>query len=484
VSQARVVFRNTAVLGTARIIERASGLVLALLITRHLGADGLGVYATAVAYFGLIGSAGESGTTNLLIRELSRDRARTASYVSHTGVMALALSLFVMAIAWIVIPYLHYSADLQHSLQLIVLAVAPGTLNTIQEAVFVAHQRVQYETITTFAASCVLVVGSFALLERGHGVVSLVALFVCLEYAVTVIYFVIINYKIAKLRLEFRRATAAEILRELKGFAGSSLLGGIFARPEILILSLVGTEAQVGYLSGATRIVDLFQFLPQVYMTNVFPLLSRSYHERDGRAERIQHIAIRHLMAIAFPISVGLFFAAEKIISAFYGSDFDPAVILLRILSFNVLLYCLHAVLWRVLAARGEQGLVFRIQLVTTSTRLAAGIGLISLFKTVGAAVTIPLAFFLQVSLFVRAVRRDGTRLPLVHLTWRFAAAAGLMGGVVFVLDRTAPLSVIVPTAAGAYIIFVAVLRAFSPREVEFFKNLLPSIPLRSGRSG
>jgi O-antigen/teichoic acid export membrane protein len=484
VSQARIVFRNTAVLGTARMIERGSGLVLALIITRHLGAAGLGVYATATAYFGLIAQAGESGATNLLVRELARDRSRTSSYVAHTSVMALTFSGVVMAIALLVIPHLGYSAELRHSLELIVLAVAPGTLNTIQEAVFVAHGRVEFETLTTFVSSIVLIGLSLTLVAHGHGVVTLVLVFVCIEYVVTVVYFLLINRYIARLRFEFRRSIAGEILREMRAFAGSSLIAGLFARPEIVILSLFATEAQVGYYSGAAKIVDMFQFLPQVYMTNVFPLLSRSFHVQDGRAQDVQNIVTKHLLAVTLPIAVGLFVAADRIIGAFYGDDFGDGIVILRILAFNVVLFGLHAVFWRVLAARGDQGRVFRIQLVSTSVRLGGGTALISAFKAVGAAVTVPVSLLLHVTLLARAVRSDGTRIPLVSLSGRFAVAAALMGGVVFLLGQTMPLWSIVLVGAVVYGALVVVLRAFSRDEVALFRTLLPSTRLRPRGSG
>jgi O-antigen/teichoic acid export membrane protein len=463
------------VLGTARIIERVGGLILALMISRRLGADGLGTYATVFAYFGLIAQAGEAGATNLLVREIARDKSRTSSYVSHTSVMAVGFSAVLMAIAWIVIPFLGYSHELQLSLQLIVLAVAPGTLNTIQEAVFVAHQRVEFETVTTFISTSVFVLSGFVLLETGHGIVSLVSVFVCVEYAVTIFYYLVIARYIAPLRFEFQRSTAAEILRELKGFTGSSVLGGVFARPEVIMLSLFGTQAQVGYYSGAARIVDIFQFVPQVYMTNVFPYLSRSYHEQDGRAQRIQDVATKHLLAVGLPVSVGLFCTADRIIPAFYGDGFGAAVVLLRILSINVVLYCVHAILWRVLAARGEQNRVFRIQLISTTARLGIGAVLISTLKAVGAAVTVPISFTLQTVLFARAIRRDGTHIQLGRLAWRFAAAAGLMGVLAFALDRTVSLWAVIPAAAAMYLVLVVLLRAFSPSELAGLRTMLPT---------
>lgn len=482
-SQARLVFRNTTVLAAARVIERLSGLVLALVVSRHLGASGLGVYATVIAYFGLISLAAESGSTNLIVRELSKDRSRTPSYLVHTSLMALGFSGVVMAIAWLVIPHLGYSADMRHGLELIVLAVAPGTLNTIQEGVFIAHQRVEFETLTTLVSSVALVATSLVFLKQGHGVVSLVAIFVIIEYAVTAVYFVIISRFIARLSFTLSRALAREIVLEARAFVGSSLVAGLFARPEIIILSLIATEAQVGYYGGVIKIVDLFQFIPQVYMINVFPVLSRSFHTRDGRAQEIQDQAMKYLLAVALPIAAGLFFASRQIVDTFYGDDFGNAVLLLRIMAFNVPLFCLHAVLWRVLAARGDQALMLRVQLVTTSARLMGGTALISLLRAVGAALAVPASLLLHVTLLARSVRRDGTRTPVLRLGGRFAVAATGMGFAVFAMRNTLPLWGLVPVAAVVYVVLVAAVRAFTADELATLRAVLPRRLAGSGGS-
>jgi O-antigen/teichoic acid export membrane protein len=483
-SEARLVLRNTAVLGVARIIERSSGLVLALLISRELGAVGLGVYATATAYFGVISQAGEAGATNLLIREISKDRTRASAYIVHTSVMASALSLALMGIAWGVIPLLGYSPDLTRALEVIVLAILPGTLNTIQEAAFIAFQRAEFETLTTFVGSLVRIAASVALLASGYGVVSLVAVLVAVEYAATIAYFLIINRFLVRLRWELRRSIALEIVREIRAFTGLSLIGGIFARPEVIILSLVATEVQVGFYTAALKIVDLFQFIPQVYMTNVYPVLSRSFHLADGRAQEIQDLALKYLLAFALPLSAGLLFAAEPIIEAFYGPGFDRSVLLLQILALNLPLYCLHSVLWRVLAARGRQGLVLRVQVVTTLTRLGTGTVLISALRSLGAALTTPASLVFHTALLAWKVKSDGSRVPVARLGWRFAAAAALMGIAVLLVGETLPLFAVVPMAAVLYAGLLLPFRPFSAEEIAFAKTLLALPFARSGRAG
>jgi O-antigen/teichoic acid export membrane protein len=51
-SGGRRVLKNTAALAVARLLDRASTLVVALLIASSLGAEGLGAYSIAMAVYG------------------------------------------------------------------------------------------------------------------------------------------------------------------------------------------------------------------------------------------------------------------------------------------------------------------------------------------------------------------------------------------------------------------------------------------------
>lgn len=457
-SETRGILRNTGILGAARLIERAGNLVVAFFISRHGGAAALGTYATAMAYFQLIATMGEMGWTNLLIREISRDRSRTNNYLLHAGVMATLLSAAGMAIAWVVIPRLGYSDELRLGLLVVVLAILPGVLNTVQEAVFVAHQRVEFETLTTLGSTVVTVVLSAMLLSHGYGVVSLIVVFVVTEYAATLVYFFLIHRRISPIRLQWSTAVARHLVRELRAFTGSSLLGAAFARPEVIILSLVATEREAGYYIAALKLVELWQFIPQVYMVNVFPVLSRSYHVSDGRAQEIQTRAMTCLLALGLPVSVGLAVGARPIIMTLYGAGFASSVLLLRLLAVAVVLSCMHSVLWRVLAARGEQGRVLRVQVVSLLFRLGGGIALIATIKSLGAAMVLPVSMALHVVLLALAVNRDGTPVGITSSVRPFAASAALMGAVAAVLSISASLPVVVGAGALTYLVGAVVL--------------------------
>jgi O-antigen/teichoic acid export membrane protein len=201
--------------------------------------------------------------------------------------------------------------------------------------------------------------------------------------------------------------------------------------------------------------------------------LSRAFHRNDGQTAAIQNLALRYLLAMTLPLCVGLAVAAEPIITFFYGSGFAHAVIALRILAFSVPLVCIWAVLWRVLAARGDQRVALRALVLTTGVRLAGGYVLIMWLQSLGAAIILVGSFLLYSVLLGIGVRKDGSRVRIVRPTWRFAVAAGAMGLVVAAVEKYVELWLLVGIACVVYAAFAASVRAISPREWTYLRSLL-----------
>ncbi len=480
-NQPRLLVKNTSILAFARLVDTASGAILGFFISRILHADGLGVFSAAMAYYGLLSVAGELGAVNYLTREIAKNPDATNRYLVHVGALACAAAAAATGIFLLVLPLLHFSSELNAALQVVILAILPGTLRVVQEAVFVARQRVEFVAYATLISAAIEVGLSVFLLSRGWGVVSLVAVFVLIQCTVTLVYFFFLNRFIARLHWDFQFSFARRVISEIKAFAASSILGGLFARPEIIVLSLISTDAQLGYYSAALKLVDLWYILPQVFMTNVFPLLSRSYYRADMRSQLIQDKSIKYQLAVALPISAGMFAAAEPIITTLYGPGFEPSIAALRFLSFNVVLYCLFAVLWRVLSARGQQNLVLRVQVITLVTRAAGDVVFIAWLGALGAAIMTPLNLVLYCVLLGRDIRRGGTPLRLWAVTGRLMVAAVIMGVLTIVLCTWLPLWVVVPLAAVVYGVLVLLLRAVQPDDIALFRRIVQPDSAKSG---
>lgn len=471
-SQARELLRNTAFLGAARVIERLSRVVLVFLIARSLGASSLGAYSAALVFAGLFSTAGDLGIANMLIRNLARDKAATTRYLSHLGPIAVVVSAAAIAAAWLVVPHLGLESAMRQAFLIVSFAVVPGTLRVLQEAVFIAHQRVWITTVVRFVGAVALIAATAILVSNGAGIASLLGVFVGVQWFIALTYTGLIAKMIAPVWGRFRISTAREQLRELRAFAGISVLAALFAQPEVLILAVLAGSTETGYFVAATRIVMIWELIPQTFMTNVFPVLSRNYKDRASTNPRVPQRATKYLLAAMLPISLGLIACAEPIVDLVFGSGFESAVELLRILALVVPILAVSNVLWRVLMARDRQGQLLGALAAAVVVRIVLGVALVSAFLAKGAAVSsVAVLGAYAVALWV-LVERDGISLPVLRLGARFAIAALVMGAVTWLLVDHVELWLLVPIAAAVYSAGVWLLRGFSHEDLALFRTL------------
>ncbi len=438
-SRVRSVLRNSAVLAVSRLLERASGFVVGVLIAKQLGAVGLGVYAVAWAVYGLVAVAGAAGTTPFLVREISRDASRTGSYVVHLGVLAIAFSGLLMLAAQIAVRHVGYSPALQASVSVMLLAILPKVVNAIQEGVFVAHGRVAYQTLTRLWSSSGYVALSAWMLAHGADVASLVRAFVAIEYGVTVVYLVLIHRKIATLRPAFHWPLARRLIVELKAYTASSLIAALFARPEIVILSLMATEREAGVYSAALRVAELPLTLVEVLMINVFPLLSETYDTAEERFAAWQAAAVRAVLVFSLLFAACCIALGDDIVGLLYGPDLADAAPVLAVMGVNVVFFSLLSVFWRSLVARGRQGVNLQLQAFSVVVRLGSGVALIAPLAAMGAAISSGISSLVHLILLVRATGRSGAPVALLRIAPPFVLAAAVAAATMWVLSRWVP---------------------------------------------
>ncbi|MCU1329501.1 MAG: polysaccharide biosynthesis protein, partial [Bryobacterales bacterium] len=296
-SQSHLILRNTVALAAARVTEKGANAALGLLVARYLGASALGVYSAAIVVLTVVTLTSEMGSTTFLVREIARDRKVSGTYLVHFGAITILLSLLAMAAALLLVPHLDYSPQLTACVYVIVFATIPAVLRTMQEAVFVAHQRASFIVWSTAVGAVINLVAGFVLLRRGSGIVAIIAVFVAVQYIMSFFYLGLLNRYVCRLRMSFDFRVAWALIREVRTFAGSSILGGVLARPEVIILALSRNDTQLGYYAAALRVVELWGVVAETYMRNVLPVLSHAYIFERSRCQGLLAQSVKLLLA-------------------------------------------------------------------------------------------------------------------------------------------------------------------------------------------
>ncbi len=92
------------------------------------------------------------------------------------------------------------------------------------------------------------------------------------------------------LRPAFDRPEWVGLVRDAPAYAVASAIGFVYFRVEVVLISLIGTEAQTGDFGVAFRIVEIVAGIPLLASVSLFPLLTRAGPRRpraahvDGRA--------------------------------------------------------------------------------------------------------------------------------------------------------------------------------------------------------
>lgn len=469
--QMKALLRSTVLLTVAQLTQRVGTVVLTLVISRWLGAAELGVYAGAMATYSLLVLACGLGAKSYLVREIAKFPAQTARYLLHFGGLGLGLGVVVMGVGWMSVPIWGLSAEQATAVHITLLGLPAAILNVILYATFIAHQRVSFITYVQFVLTLVQVALSGVLLWMGGDVSVVLVAMISAEWITLLLGLFFLQRYITPLRGRLSWSFLREMLGEIKTFALLSLLSGLFAQPEVLLLTFMVDETATGYFSAAYKLITLWLIVPEVVMTNVFPLMARAYHSDNASPAKLQALSVKYLLLICLPLGVGMIAAARPIIALFFGDGYELSARLLQIMALSVPLNTLINIFWRILAARHEQHRDLQVRLVAVPLRLAMGVLLIRGWGIDGAAVAALLGLLLTAILLGRHVLRDGTRLHLWRGNWRTGLAAVGMGAVVWSVVGIIPLVPLVMIGGALYLGLVLVMGGISADDVGLFEK-------------
>jgi len=109
----RKIALNTIVSSGARIIGLALSLTTIGFITRYLGQEGFGYYATILAFLFFFTVLADLGLYSICLREISQPRADQRKIVSNAFTLRFMVGLFIFALAPLVVYFFPYPGQVK-----------------------------------------------------------------------------------------------------------------------------------------------------------------------------------------------------------------------------------------------------------------------------------------------------------------------------------------------------------------------------------
>jgi O-antigen/teichoic acid export membrane protein len=328
---------NAALLTFTEIVSQGLGFLVSMLVARILGVESYGLLAFAYSFALMCLVIPSFGFARLAVRELARKPSRAGLFLSTIPVIMWALSLPIAGICVLVVWIS------SHSFERISIVIPVFFIMALQQHIefvcsfYRARQNVAREALIRTTLAFLWAIAGAAILVAGFRLLPLVAsrlvvTIFCLAWATVLIR------KDFRIHFKpFRWRYGKALLTLGASFAVFHIINMIFSALILVMLGFMRGDADAGYYSAADKIVTLLFVIPMSLAWAAFPVLSTLWvSSREGYFTTYR-MTVRYLILMAVPFSVATYLLGDRAVTILFGTDFAPAVPVLKVLAFGMI---------------------------------------------------------------------------------------------------------------------------------------------------
>lgn len=446
-SHARTLARNTAFLLVATLFTNLAAFVWNVYLARYLGTAGFGILSTALALTGIFSILADLGIGTYITREIARNPAGAGDLVAAGLGNRIILSCIVFVLI-LLFPLIGlYSGTAAAVIVFIAGYMLLGSFSSFFNSIFQGFQRMEYQTVWNILNSLFILVGVLAVVWLGGSVVQ-VAVAYLIAAALSLVYSAAtFTRRFFTPGLSFSR----DMIREAIPFGITSVFSLIYFWIDSVMLSLMKGDVSVGLYNAPYRLLTVISSLYGVYLTAVFPVMSRFHVESEDSLRFTYMRSLKYLIIIAVPLIFTVFTLAGPLIELIFSAKYLESVPALRVLIIATAFMFINGVSSSLLGSANRQITVTRITGVAALFNVTLNLALIPRFDFMGASVATVITEALMTLLFLRTVRDlgFGPAWRDLHVAWRI-----LLPAAASIILLLLPLSILIriPLALVAYI--------------------------------
>ncbi len=340
----------------ARLITQAQLILFTVLVARGLGVSGFGQYAFVAALIVLGNVATTFGTDTLVIREVARHRAARI-HQTDDGLIPSALWIqLTLALVWLIVVGISADAlsrqptEVEQALKVYSLSLIPLAFFTVFTAVLRAYERMDVYLLLNVVVAFAQLGGAWWVLQRYGSLLSLVIALNIVQVIAAVSAGLLCHLALPTFRFNWiiTRRQLMQAARLAWPFALLSVLAVIYQRLGILMLSTLGSEAQVGWFAAASRVIEPVKLLHYAVLGALLPALAHlTAPEVAARqapvATQVYRRSLLFLLLFSTLAAAVIIALAQPMVTLLFGVSYTDSVPLVQILALSLIPYTFSA---------------------------------------------------------------------------------------------------------------------------------------------
>jgi polysaccharide transporter, PST family len=327
----RKILGNTSWLMLDRVVRMGLGLVVGVWVARYLGPAQFGMLNFSIAFVALFATLTTLGLELIVLREVLFNPADTSEILGTAFTLRTFGSIVAPLIA-IAAVYGIQPNDATARLMVSVLSI--GMLFQSFDTIDSYFQSQVQSKLTVLAknSAFLLMTGVRVFLIHVRAPLWTFAVAIVAELALGALGLTITyRWKVGRLKAwRFSRRRATELLKQSWPVILSGMAIMVYMRIDMIMLKVMSGERAAGIYAAATRVSEVWYFIPSAVVTSVWPAVLRAkndpvlYYQRLGRL-----FSMMSLLALSIGGMVAL--TSGRIIHLLYSDAYRAAAPVLAV---------------------------------------------------------------------------------------------------------------------------------------------------------
>ncbi len=447
---------NTGVQMAGKVVSTALGVGIIGLMTRILGTNGFGAYATANAFlqiFALLLDLGMNVTQVAMLGEHAGDEKYEKRITSAFFTLRLLLAIVVLGVFAPAVAFL-FPYPLELKIAIIALA-GSFFFPSLNQVVMGAEQRHLKMHAAAFAENVGRVIVFAGLIFAQTASWGLIPIMWLITVGSFGNFFTNILFarKFADFSWNWDPAFWKTALSRSWPVGLSIAFGLLYFKADTIILSLFRSQAEVGIYGAAYRVLEILITIPFMYAGVLLPILAGAWAKKEKeKFTKLISASIDVMMIMLVPMIVGTWLLGTRIMTAVAGDEFASSGPILSVLIVAIGAIYLNTVFSHAVVALDKQRNMIPVY---AGTAIVALIGYFILIPIYGmwAAAWITVASEIIVGTGSYFVTKKLVNIGYqIKATLASIGAAIIMAGAVwFVKDLWLPIPIVVAILAYAF---------------------------------
>lgn len=383
---ARKIAYNVLISSISKFISTALALVSIAFITRYLGKEGFGNYATILAFLGFFTAIADLGLYPISTREISRENADEEKIIGNIFSLRILSALAVFILSPIVASFFPYPYEVKLGIVIIAASFVFSSGYSVLNGIFQKRLIMDRIAIIELVGKIVQVITVVAAVRFRLGF-SWVVLSLFFNMAVNFALVLYLARKHVKLKFKFNFDYWKIFLKESMPMGIVSIITFLYFKMDTIILSVMKSSGDVGIYNAAYKVLENLTFFPSMIMGLVFPIISKNIFTNREDFINMANKVFKIFIILSIPLIIATLFLSEGIINLIGGGGFAESANVLRILVFALAFIFFGNFFNNILIAGNIQKKLVLVLAVAAAVNIALNIIFIPHFSFYAAAV-------------------------------------------------------------------------------------------------